>query len=188
MFDLFNPTIFVVLVESILFGVTMKIADLLDEHGLEWFTGSAILFGLLWGSFGSLLMLGNDYLAIFLAVLLIHWILRYRIDYLNHGIAASIMLITLLYIFPSIAFDWFFFLFIFLSFSVHGLLNDASDRGEIKGIVSKYFKSNIHWVWVPLISVFIFPANYLVFWVSTLFIISYEATSKLGLKIIEKQN
>ena len=91
------------LVYSVLFGLTMKIADLLDEHGLKLFKGSALLFGILWGGFGAMMILGNNILANFFLALLIHWILRYRIDHLNHGVAASIMLIVFLYNLPNFA-------------------------------------------------------------------------------------
>ena len=36
-----------ILLFALLYGVTMKIADLLNEHGFKWFKGSAIIFGLL---------------------------------------------------------------------------------------------------------------------------------------------
>ena len=51
MIDLFSLPI--ILIFAALYGITMKIADLLDEHGLKWFKGSAIIFGILWGLFGS---------------------------------------------------------------------------------------------------------------------------------------
>lgn len=163
-----------ILIYSLLFGITMKLADLLNEHGLKWFKGSPILFGFLWGLFGSLMIFGDQILATFLIALVIHWILRYRIDYLNHGLAASMMLISFFYVFPS-NFDWVFFSAIFLIFSIHGLVNDAVDRGQIKGVIAKYFESNIHWVWVPLVLALNDPKYWIVFFVSTVFIISYES-------------
>lgn len=167
-----------VLLYALLFGITMKIADLLNEHWLKLFKWSSILFGFLWWLFGCLMMIKNTYLAIFLEALVIHWVLRYRIDYLNHGLAASMMLITFLYKFPH-HFDWFLFWTIFLSFSFHGLLNDAVDRWEFKGWLAKYFESNIHWIWIPLVLA-ITNHNYrIIFEVSSIFIISYEATKYL---------
>lgn len=162
-----------ILIYALLFGVTMKLADLLNEHGLKWFKGSAILFGFLWGLFGSLMILGNPILAIFLVALVIHWTLRYRLDYFNHGLAASMMLITFFYIFPS-SFNWEFFTITFLGFSIHGLINDAIDRGQFKGVTTKYFESNIHWIWIPLLLSLIDSKYWIVFFVSTIFIISYE--------------
>lgn len=90
-----------VLFLSIAFGVTMKIADLLDEHGLKLFKGASLMFGFLWGIIGALLIFDNNILANFILAMLIHWILRYRIDYLNHGIAVSIILFGFVYALPN---------------------------------------------------------------------------------------
>ncbi len=170
------------LVYSVLFGLTMKIADLLDEHGLKLFKGSALFFGILWGGFGAMMILGNNILANFFLALLIHWILRYRIDYLNHGVAASIMLIVFLYNLPNFAINWLLFLVVFVIYSAHGLLNDAADRKEISGIWAKYFKSNSHYFTIPIILTFINPVYWIVLATSVLHIVSYETTKWFGEK------
>lgn len=170
------------LIYAVLFGTTMKMADLLDEHGLRLFKGSALLFGILWGGFGALMILGNTFVANFFIAMLIHWILRYRIDYLNHGTAASIMLIAFLYNLPSFTIDWLLFLVIFIGYSAHGLLNDAADRKEIRGIFAKYFKSNLHYITIPLILTMINPLYWIVLAISVLHIVSYEVTKHLGMK------
>ena len=170
------------LVYSVLFGLTMKVADLLNEHGLKLFKGSTLLFGILWGSFGATMILGNNILANFFLALLIHWILRYRIDYLNHSVAASIMLIVFLYNLPNFAIDWLLFLVVFVIYSIHGLLNDAADRREIGGIWAKYFESNSHYFTIPIILTFINPAYWIVLATSVLHIVSYETTKWFGKK------
>lgn len=45
MIDLFS--IPMIVLYAVLYGLTMKVADLSDEHGLKWFEGSAIIFGFL---------------------------------------------------------------------------------------------------------------------------------------------
>lgn len=164
----------VLLMYVLLFGATLKIADLLDEHGLKLFRGSALLFGILWGTFGALLILGNNLLANFFLALLIHWILRYRIDYLNHGIGASIMLLLFLYNLPHFTVDWLIFLVIFIMYSLHGLLNDMADRKEIGGIFAKYFRLNSHYFTIPIILTIINSAYWIVLAASALHVISYE--------------
>ena len=62
-----------IILYAILFGSTMKIADLLGEHGLRWFKGSALLFGILFGSFGALMILSNNFLAHFFIAMLIQY-------------------------------------------------------------------------------------------------------------------
>lgn len=173
------------LLYSVLFGITVKIADLLDEHGLKLFKGSALLFGVICGGFGALLILGNNLLANFFLALLIHWILRYRIDHLNHGIAASIMLLVFLYNLPNFTVDWLLFLTIFVIYSIHGLLNDATDRKEIRSIAAKYFELNSHYFWVPLILTIINPMYWIVLAASVLHVVFYETTKHLGMKHIK---
>lgn len=173
------------LIYAILFGSTMKIADLLDEHDLKLFKGSALLFGALWGIFGSLLILGNNLLANFFLAILIHWILRYRIDYLNHGIAASIMLVAFLYNLPNFAVDWLLFSIIFITYVIHGLINDAVDRKEIRGILAKYIDYNSHTMWVPIILIIINPTYWIILLFSIFHVAPYMITKHYGMKHIK---
>ncbi len=76
-----NPMI---LLYALLFAITMKVADLFDEHGLKWFKGSTILFGFLWGGFGALLVLSNNTIANIMLAMSLAFLVRNRLDYLNH--------------------------------------------------------------------------------------------------------
>jgi len=176
-----------ILILSALFGVTVKIADLLDEHGLKLFRGAPILFGFLWGIIGSLMFLSNQLVAMFILAILIHWVLRYRIDYLNHGIAAVIILMVFLYNLPNLTMNWTVFLIIFIPYSILGLLNDAVDRGEIKGIIAKLIRSNSHYIIFPLILIFINANYWIILGVSLLHLLFYELTTGWGMKIIKRQ-
>lgn len=89
-----TPTL---LVNSFLFGLFTKVADLLNEHGLKLFRGADIVFGLLWGGFGTLVMVFSPLLATFYLAILISWLIRGNIDYLNHRIATAIILISILF-------------------------------------------------------------------------------------------
>lgn len=171
-----------ILLYAVLFGATMKIADLLDEHGLKWFKGSTILFGILWGGFGALLILSNNLMANLFMALLLQWILRYRIDYLNHGIGTAIMIIAFIAL-PNFAVDWLLFLGIFVIFSVFGLLDDAADRGQIKGCAGKMFKLNLHRYIVPLFLILINTSYLLILPVIYLHFIFYIITGYYGMKI-----
>ena len=53
---------------------------------------SSILFGFLWGMCGLFLILQDTLLMNVWLAVLIGWILRAKIDRINHGIAASIIL------------------------------------------------------------------------------------------------
>lgn len=80
---------------SILFSVTMKIADLLDEHGLKWFKYADVLFGIFWGGFGALLAVTDDAIANVLLAMMIGFVIRKRLDYINHIIAFTIITSTI---------------------------------------------------------------------------------------------
>lgn len=79
---------------AILYGVTMKIADLLDEHGLRMFPGADLLFGIAWGACGSLLVLADPVVANVLLAQMVAYIVRRRLDYVNHAIGATMMIVA----------------------------------------------------------------------------------------------
>jgi hypothetical protein len=89
------PIAFVVVL-AVLYGVTMKLADLCNEHGLRWFRGDAAVFGLLWGVFGGLLVLANPVVANAILAQMLCYVLRGLLDYWNHRIAAVIICLTFL--------------------------------------------------------------------------------------------
>lgn len=79
-----------VLIVATLCGVIMKIADLLNEHGLRWFRHDAILFGFLWGAFGNVLVFTTTPVVVSaLTAMNVAFIGRGRLDYPNHQIAAT---------------------------------------------------------------------------------------------------
>ena len=80
-----------------LYGVTMKTADLLNEHKLKWFKGSNILFGFLEGFFAVLLIIGNIQVANLVLAQVIAFIVRGRVDYRNHMLAAAIIIVSFLF-------------------------------------------------------------------------------------------
>lgn len=175
-----------ILVYSVLFGATLKIADLLNEHGLRLFKGNNLLFGFICGIFGAAIIISNNLLANFFLALLIHWVLRYRIDHLNHGITGTIMFLAIVYILPVFAIDWLLFLSILVIYGFHGLFNDAADRKEIRGIWAKYFESNSHYFTIPIILTVINPVYWIVFATSVLHIVSYETTKHYGMKRVKQ--
>ena len=108
----------ILLIYSVLFGVSMKMADLFNEHGFKWFNGDGVLFGILFGVFGGLLITSDPSLTnLWLALLLVN-ILRFRVDSLNHGIAAIFMFIG--FLIAREHFEWISFLYFFLIFSTFG--------------------------------------------------------------------
>lgn len=79
---------------SVLFGISMKIADLLDEHSLDLFPRADIVFGILTGVFGSLMIMDNDIIANVIFAIYLGFLLRNKLDFLNHRIGAAICFIV----------------------------------------------------------------------------------------------
>ncbi|SRR6266566_2048481 len=79
---------------SFVFGLTVTIADSLNEHGLTLFKGSSILFGVLWGISGSILILLSKPLLTLYFALVLYWLLRLKLDRTNHAIGATLMIAT----------------------------------------------------------------------------------------------
>lgn len=163
-----------VILFALLYGITMKIADLLDEHGLKWFKGSAILFGFLWGGFGALLVLSNNAIANIILAMNLAFIIRNRLDYLNHQIAASIIIIT--FIFGSNLNPILFIVF-YVIFLIFGSLRDY-----IGDVIKK--KSKLHslydeimWYYpIPTLIYCLLYGNWIVFWTFLIYTIGFDGT------------
>lgn len=160
------------LLYSILFGATMKLADCFNEHGFKWFKGDAILFGILFGLFGGLLIYGNLFLTnLYLALLLVN-VLRFRVDAFNHGIAAIIMFFSFLLVMNN--FNWPYFLYFFLTFAIFGILfNYALPLSKIKGFWGTIFELRFFYFLITFLFS-IYTKQWIVFISMVLFQISYN--------------
>lgn len=152
-------------------------ADLHHEHGLKTFNGAGLVFGVLWGLFLALLAVNPNAVVSGLALaMLLSYVLRYRIDCLNHGVAATLVFLAFLAYGPAI--DWRAFLFFFAVFSMGGFLHDSlRERPRIKRVLGRrlaaFFEYRAH--------IYAFPFFYslatgawLVFFVASAHMLSYE--------------
>jgi hypothetical protein len=96
-----TSTLITISILSFFFGFFVDFADLLDEHGLKWFRGSALVCGIIWGVLGSLLVLLNTDAAFFVSTLVLYWVLKQKLDFLNHAIGGSLVLLTSLLSLPN---------------------------------------------------------------------------------------
>lgn len=177
-----------VLALSVSLGFTMKTADLLDEHGLKWFKGSTILFGILWGVSMSLLLLADqNALVMFWLATSLTYIIKAQIDYFNHGIAMTIILLTFLWNIENITIDWPALLYFFITIGVTGLLNKyVIEKYNVKNFIGKLFKWRTHYNLITLLFS-IYTNIWIVFISRMLFWIAYEITTYYGIKKIENQ-
>ncbi len=130
---------------SCLFAVTMKIADLLDEHGLTLFKYADILFGVLWGIFGALLCLSHTIIANVIFAMMIGFVIRRRLDYINHIIA--FLIITTVFFLSSDLIKPTYFAFLF-TIIILGCIKDLKYKSH-KTKISKIVE--IVYLYVPLI-------------------------------------
>ncbi len=108
----------------------MKMADLLDEHGYRWFPRADIVFGIIWGVIGVILIVADQTLATVWLAILACWLVRRRLDYLNHGIAGALWLVAGLA--GPVVVDRAAFVCLAVIFSVSGLIHDHFQyRGEL---------------------------------------------------------
>ena len=166
------------IVYSALFGITIKVADLLDEHGLKLFKGDRIIFGLLWGIFGSLLMLKtNPVIASAFLAMILGCLVRNRLDYLNHQIGAALMFLTG---FGLVLVNFTTLIIFFLLFVTFGSVKDYTDDVlHIKKGALKIFELMPYYPVISLVYCLI-SGNWLLFWTLTVFTILYNITKIIG--------
>ena len=158
----------------------MKIADLLNEHGLKWFKFSNIFFGFLWGIFGVLVVFyGNMVISSAMLAMNIAFLVRNRLDYLNHQIASSIIIIG------GISFGKILipeFLIFYLIFLVFGFLKDyVDDVLHWTGLFSKINELMLYYP-IPTFFYSLFYGNWSLFFVFTTYTIFYDLTKYFARK------
>jgi len=171
-FDLTYVAIF-----SILFGVTMKLADLTNEHGRKWFLGDSIIFGFLWGGFGSLLILTSNAVANIILAMVIALLIRMRIDYINHTIASVMIIMSFVY-FSRL--EPIIFLIFFIIFFAFGLLKTYF--GDMRNRRDIWFAVNEIMLYYP-VPAFIYSVitgDFVVFVIFFLYMIFYNIAKYAG--------
>lgn len=175
---------------SILFGFSMKLADLVDEHGLHLFKYSGILLGFVWGSLGATIIYHFDVtVSMFWLATTITYIVKSQIDYFNHGVATAIILISFFINYNSIANNWDYFYYFFFTISTVGLVNKYFiETGKLK--LSKtldfFVKLRLHYTLI-VVAFSIYTGVWFVTLSRILFWIAYEIASELGEIVIKKQ-
>jgi len=134
------------------------------------------LFGVLWGTFLGMLVINQDAVISNLALaMLFSYILRFRIDYINHGIAAVIVL-SMAFLFKTVII-WPSFVFFFLTFAIGGLIHDAMEEKpgvkSLLGDLAVFFEYRIYIYLLPLIYSIITGA-WMAFFVASAHMFAYE--------------
>ncbi len=168
------------IIYAILYGLTMKIADLLNEHGLKWFKGAPMIFGLLWGIFGCLLVTVDPILANIILAMNVAFILRNRLDYPNHQLASSMIIIVFLF---TAKFLPIVFIVFYLTFLIFGSLKDYVDDVLKKHRGFIVLLNELMWYYPA--ATFIYCLGYgqwLIFWTLLAYTIAYNAVKYIAKK------
>jgi hypothetical protein len=161
----------IILLNAFITGVFTKAADLFLEHGYKSSTQTKILLGISWGFFGSLVVIGSPLMAAFYFAILLSWIIRYKLDYYNHGIGGALILITIFFVRPSgMLVNLIFFPTLFL-FTLFGIL---SREYKLKKRLSWFHKYNIYsFIYLGSLA-YIYPEVWLVFFASLTNVLGYH--------------
>lgn len=123
---------------SFLFGLTQKIADNHHDEGLYLFRHSDIVFGVLWGVFGFVLISYSPILQSAYLGPLLYWIYKRKIDCKQHIIATFLMFMGIIYSFNFLSNSLLSAIAIFLGY----FLFDVIKKNTLK--YHWFFKRHIH--------------------------------------------
>jgi len=161
----------VIILNAFITGIFTKAADLFVEHGYKSSTITKIILGLVWGIFGSLVVIGNSLLAAFYFAILLSWIIRYKLDYYNHGIGGALILITIFYVQPTGILVSLILIPTLILFTFFGILSREHD---MKKKLSWFHKYNIYsFIYLAILTYF-YPEVWIVFIVSLSNVFGYH--------------
>jgi len=131
----------IILLSAFITGIFTKAADLFVEHGHKTSNFKKILLGIAWGFFGSLVVFGSPLLAAFYLAILLSWIIRYKLDYYNHGIGGALILLAIVYVQPSGKLVALILIPTLILFTLFGIL---SREYKMKKKLSWFHKYNVY--------------------------------------------
>lgn len=173
-----------IIIYSLLFGLTMKIADLFDEHNMKWFKGDKLVFGILWGFFGLFLVLSRIDIANVTLAMVLAFLVRMRLDYRNHAIATAMIIIAFVW---KSQFDIIIFFIFFATFVIFGGLRDY--LGDVRKKKDWLYKINEPaWYYVIPTAIYgVCTNNWVIFVIFTIYIVGYDL-AKYGLLYLKVYN
>lgn len=171
----------IVYINAFLTGVFTKLADIANDDEFKVSKSSNLFFGVLWGIFGSLVVLGNADVAAFYLGILLSWIHRYKLDNYSHGIGGTIILATIFFIHPVLKIQIIITLVTFILFTTFGLLTRH-------GILKKRFFVNYNiYSFIFLIGISLIYSNiWIVVFASLANVIGYQGVKKWWIKKQQK--
>ena len=115
-----NVSAFLILIFSFCFGLSQKLADLFDEHGWKGPKFLKVLLGILWGIFGSILIIIDRYSSLVITATVLYWLFRGKLDYTNHVVAGTLTLLVSIYQFSKYPELFIYLVILFIWFVLTG--------------------------------------------------------------------
>lgn len=160
----------IILLNAFLTGIFTKFADIANDDGFKVSKAFNIFLGILWGVFGSLVVIGNPDIAAFYLGILLSWIHRFKLDNYSHGIGGSIIIATIFYVHPNSNLQIIITLGTLILFTTFGLLSRHRIWG--KNIFTNY---NIYsFIFLAILGIY-FQNVWLVFFASLANVVGYHA-------------
>jgi hypothetical protein len=113
-----------VIILSLLFGVNQKLADSVNEHGTVLFRGANIVFGIIFGTIGAILISINTVFMEFYLGLVLYWLVAGKLDFFNHQLSSALMIIIALTSFNKFNVNVLNLLFVIFAFIILKLGKD----------------------------------------------------------------
>ena len=141
------------------YGALLKVSDLLQEHGYVWAgrRGGHVLAGAICGGAGvAVLALSDAGARVFWMAVILSWLVRGRIDGVNHGVMALAMALYVLWTVPpawvSDARFWYFLVPLVVLGLLHDLFQYTSVRAPRPVL---WFFEQQHLYWYMLVAGFL---------------------------------
>ena len=178
----------IICVVSMLYAVTMKISDLLDEHGLKLFKGASYLFSFLCAIFGCLLILSDTIIANIILAMVIGFVIRKRIDYNNH-ILAFVIITSCFFIFSNIILNIYFpFL---IAIILLGFLKDTkykTSKSKLIKLINKIYLYIPIIYAIPSLIYSIISSDWIIFFAFFTYDLSYNITRLISNHIMKRSS
>lgn len=133
---------------AFLFWFFQKIADWHNEHWLNWFKWAWIFFGIIWGFIWFILVLSNNLIMITYLAIVLYWIYKLKIDYINHAVSIIIILFWVFLSWNEVS-NYYYVLFLLLFYIIFDLIK-IYFKGKIK-YLDLFFKYRLQFFIVPII-------------------------------------
>ncbi len=162
-----------IMIFAFITGIFTKLADIGVDKDAKIPRSHQILFGVLWGAFGALVVFGNSLMAAFYFGILLSWIVRYKLDYYNHGIGGAIILVAIWLTLPKETLHIIILAGTFVLFTVFGLL--SRELNARLGFVQEY---NLYsFLFLAILFIF-YPSVWIVFVASLTNVLGYHYIKK----------